>query len=453
MTRDVVVRVGPSDLNPTQRKFLLDESPYLLFSAGFGAGKTTVGGLKALQLATDNPGVPGLIVGRSWTSLKSTVLRSMRRILGRNMPKITDPTGERYLDLGGGSHVFLRTAQNPDLLDGLDVGWLYADEIRHYRKEAYDIMIGRVRIKCPFPQRAFTSTPSMGWMADEFNTGKKNRKVLFAGTKENLHNLDPDYLEELRRSYSPRLQRAVLDGRFTILEGAVYDDFDPETGDWVVDWYPTADDLRNKQVDLAVDPGYRKSAWLFIIERKPGEWVVFDQMMPNNASDIACVAAVNDKGYPIDEVWCDPAGDNTQSVAAADTIDALRHIVPRERGKRLIRSVTRFRSIAFGVDKTRTLIGGWQGSKIRIKFAKRLVEAETGEERGIYQDLQRYRYADIKDGRPLSDTPIKDGVSDHSNDALRYWAVGKWMTVPWLREKLKAFEGLDSTNGPGYKVY
>lgn len=441
-----------SALNDYQSEFLTSESPYLLFSGGFGAGKTTVGALKVLQLAQANPGVPGLIVAQSWTALKSTILRKLYSYFPPNhRPPIKDPQGERYIEICG-SPIFLRTAHNPALMDGLDVGWVYADEIRHYSKLAYDIMLGRVRVRCPLSQRAFTSTPAWGWMQEEWNSDKPNRKVIRASSTANAHNLSEGYVENLRLSYSKRMQRAVIDGVFTILEGAVFEDFDPnpKTSPWMLKKQPTRDDMWKGKVFLAVDPGYRRSAWVFIWERGPLDWVIFDQLMPENMSDLACVEKINGMEYPIDEIWVDPAGDQTQSMVALDTFSMLKKINTKGgRGKRSIRSITHFRNKEFGIDKLRVLLGDESGLPIRIRFTEYCAKKELRWRRGIVKDLGALRYPDFKDDKPVSDVPMKDGLTDHSTDALRYWAVGRWMTVPVLRRKDPVLAKLSAS---GYKV-
>ena len=63
------------------------------------------------------------------------------------------------------------------------------------------------------------------------------------------------------------------------------------------------------------------------------------------------------------------------------------------------------------------------------------IESERSKQRGIVKDLAALQYPEMKDGRPVHDVPLKDGVTDHSTDALRYWAVSRWLTVPQLRKR------------------
>jgi hypothetical protein len=363
--------------------------------------------------------------------------------------KIHDKTGETYMDWGG-APIFLRTAVAA-AIDGLDVGWGVGDELRYWPQDAYETFLGRVRVPCPLPQSAFTSTPTMGYMADEFNSGKKDRELITVPTLANAHNLAPDYVENLRLSYSRRLQKAVLEGFFTILEGAVYEALD-------VDIWNSAHCIeythsKRKRTYLAVDPG-RRSSWIFVQERAPLDWVVFDELILDDISDSGAVAKVNarakSQGYAIDEIWTDPAADATQSAFNLDTIAMLRGI--KTRGNAGIRYITGpYRSIAFGVDKMRTLFGDPEiGQPIRLRFARGLRTYEQNRQRGVVKDHLGYHYPDHKIGRPYAIDPVKDGITDHSCDALRYWGVGMWVSTN-LRALDKEMRE-EAQRNPGYKI-
>lgn len=457
-----MLEFNTSEFNPSQIKLLEDTSPFVLLCAGFGSGKTTIGIIKALQLKGANGALPGLIVAQTYGALWSNIVDPMLsifedRVPRKYRPKIKERGGSRpRIVFADGCKIYLGTAENPKGYDGLSVAWLWMDEGRHASREAWEIAIARVRlINAPLIQRVVTSTPAINWMDEEFNNNKPNRTLIQCGTAENAHNLPPDYIENLKLSYSPRMQRAVLNGEFSPLEGAVFDEFDPAPDSpWMTDFVPTRSFMDQHKVMLAVDPGFRKSAWLFIVQTGDMEWVVFDEIMPDGVSDMTCVRMVNERKYPIDEIWCDPAGDNTQSLDGLDTFAALREIEVRGSGPngaklRPIRSVTSFRSIAFGVDKLRVLLGGYEGLPIRVKFSRSLLAYEKTHKRGIVHDLAALSYPELRNGKPTTDIPLKDGVTDHSTDALRYWAVGMWMVEPKLRSRDKEIIAMQ---GPGYRI-
>lgn len=433
------------ELNIGQRALLQSAAREVLFAGGYGSGKTLALVLKALQLRQINAGVPGLVIAPNWRTMWSIFYRRLMMLLRRwwlpsELPKLVDKTGECFLDFGDGVPMYLRSAKNVDGYDGLDVGWATGDESRYWSRESYNVLQGRIRVPCKMPQLALASTPAMGWLSEEFDSGKLGRQLITASTRENERNLAPGFIENIKASYSRRKWKALIEGIFTILEGAVYEAFDgsPQSPS-IVDFTPTHEYLANHKTYLALDPGYRRSAWLWIVERDNLDWVVFDEMMPDGKSDQTCVTEVNRRGWPIDEVWADPAGASVQSFEGASTVMALRQIKRRQAqsGIRMLTGANR--QIVFGVDKTRVLLGDEEaGHPIRVRFARRLLAMEHGKQRGIIKDLGAYRYPETKDGRPLSEEPLKDGITDHAClvGTTRVWVDGAGF------EKLENLDGL-----------
>lgn len=435
-----------SAFNPGQWALLRNAMPYALLAGGVGSGKTTGLCAKMLQLRELNWGYPGLLVAPNRPLLKAVTLREFLRIYrltypDKPRPKVRDPSGDHYIEFfDGGEPIFLRGAHNPGSIEGFSVGYGGGDEVRWWAHEAYRNFIARIRLKAaPYPQAVFASTPSLGWLADEFNTGKERRNIIVAPTRENLAHLRDGYIDDLKASYSPRVARAILDGEFIALEGVVYDAFDPRPGmGWAIEWEPTPEHFQNSKVYLAVDPGWRRSAWLFIMERRPMEWVAFDQLALENTSDMTAVQIVNQRKYPIDEIWVDPAAGATQSVTGMDTLHALRHIRGRMANQKIVRTIAgsvMLRHIPWGVDKLRILLGGYQGFPTRLRFTRRLIEDERALPFGVIRSLTNYSYPEIKDGRAVTDIPVKDGLNDHFSDAARYFAIGRTITTPELRKR------------------
>jgi hypothetical protein len=449
------VRLAGSQLNPAQWYGLHCYDPYLLFSGGVGSGKTTFLAMKMLDLRSKNPKAPGLVVAPSWSMMKAVTLRALNKMLWRvygKEPKLKDPSGERYLDFGKGPPVFLRTATNPGSIEGIDVGWLLGDELRWWPWKSYENAIARVRVPCALPQACFATTPEIGKMSDEFNSGKDGRRLIRVPTIENIRNLRPGYVDDLSLSYSPRMRDAILYGMFVLLEGAVYENLTADIwnqGHNVIDYDPDANLWRKTY--LIFDPGYQKSSWAWVHELTPTSWVIFDQFQVENTSDAACVDIVNARGWPIDEIWCDPAADNTQSALDLDTLDIAQSIIFRGEMEPTIRyPMPPFNRIRFGVDKVRTMLGDEAlGLPPRLFFANRLRDVEEGQKRGVVKCHQNYRYYPEKYGQAVRGDPWKDGVNDHCCDMVRYFSVGMWLTSP-LRSIDRSIEKM-AKSGAGYR--
>ncbi len=442
------------DWGPSQWRWLISRAPYSLLHGGFGSGKSTVGIAKILLLKAENGALPGLVIAQTFGALFANIVDPMLELLDAMLPPELRPRlvgrngGRPMLIWPDGCKIHLRSAEKPGGYDGLTVAWLYGDETRHWRRKAYDIAISRVRIRgAPLGQRCFTSTPDMVWMRDEWH--KPGRERIRCPTRENEKNLPPEYIPELRMSYSVRLQKVLLEGIFAVLEGAVYEQLDPDI--WESPHITDFEPKRNQpfKTCLAVDPGYRRSAWLWIAEVKPLEWVVFDELMPENQSDKLSVQQVNARGWPIDEVWTDPAADATQSAFNLDTIAMLQDVKARNQAP-ICYIADPLRSVEYGVDKVRTLFGAADptlGQPIRLRFARRLREIEDRMERGIVRDALAYRYPEDKDNAALKTAPLKDGKTDHANDALRYWAVGMWLRTPLRNIDRRLMEQLGNRAG------
>lgn len=438
-----MIQIRPSQISRSQRAFLEADDWAVLMCGGFGSGKTTGLILKILQLVGRNPGVPGLIIGATFGALGANLVSELERICRLTLPEELRPRINRgsspAIHFSNGAIAHLRSAENVKGYDGLSVGWLAGDEIRHWTKRAYDVAIARVRVKsAPFSQRAFASTPAMHWMADEFDAGKAHRRTIMAPTAENAANLEAQYIDNLRLSYSRRMQRAVIDGEFTVLEGAVYESVDLAQGSPWMTSENISRSLRSNRVVVGFDPGYRRSALVYAIEKSPTDWVVFDEIMLDNTSAAGVVNAMNSRRLdgepiPVDELWVDPAADSTDEAVGTDVLEVLRAFKYRS-GPGALRMLSGyFRGIEFGVEKTRVMLGDpASGIPIRIKFHERLRELERGRERGILRDLQAYSYP-ADQGRAMRSHPHKDGKTDHANDALRYLAVGKYITSPLRR--------------------
>ena len=167
-------------------------------------------------------------------------------------------------------------------------------------------------------------------------------------------------------------------------------------------------------------------------------WVVFEQMHPDNLPVNDCVARVNAlcaaRRWSIVVVGCDPSADAHDQIDGTTILMALQQVKFRAR-PRIGRPSDRYRSIPWGVEKVRVMLGNANaGLPHRLMFARNLVAGEQGKPRGIVKALTSYAYPEVKQGRPVSDLPVKDGVYDHAVDALRYWCVGRWLQEPALRK-------------------
>ncbi|MBL7190380.1 hypothetical protein ISS30_01700 [bacterium] len=216
---------------------------------------------------------------------------------------------------------------------------------------------------------------------------------------------------EARKGLSETEWRREYEISFEGSSDLVYPEF---TGNNVLDapvsWLP------GQPVFRAADFGYRHPFILWIMEREDGSLIVFDEWAGEDATVEQMMSAVHniDSKHGLSEsrvvfTACDPAG------AAVDS----QGISPVERMKRAGFKI-RYRPsrILTGVEIVKSLLRDANGEcKLFISPTLKILP----------RDFRRYRW------RPDSSEPEKDGICDHSLDALRYFAVN-YMYAP--RERI-----------------
>ena len=218
---------NPSQPNPSQRKFhqQANKFGYVLFSGGVGSGKTTAGAFEANRLLWENEGRAGYLVAHDWNTLENVVLPAFLEFLPDWCIEDFNMRSKRIKCIGNRT-IYLGSAKNPSSLDSKNVTWGWGDEPRYWPEKSWQKWIARKRIPGARSTYVLSSTPSMGWLFDEFCTGKPNREIIYCHTKENQRNLGDQYLTDLESAYDRRLFDTYVGGQFKHLSGGVFEGFD-----------------------------------------------------------------------------------------------------------------------------------------------------------------------------------------------------------------------------------
>jgi hypothetical protein len=182
----------------------------------------------------------------------------------------------------------------------------------------------------------------------------------------------------------------------------VYSEFSPQLHLLPYDYKP------NPELDTfrAIDFGYRNPAVLWIQREVNGDYIVFDEWIENNRTTEQLYQAILqiDTFHGLSESsirWtaCDPSGDAAQD-SGFSPVALLRY-----RGMKIRYRTSR---IATGIELVKAkLMDVTRQSRLKISpRCKRLIA-----------DFQRYQWS------ARGEEPVKDGISDHSMDALRYFFV------------------------------
>lgn len=182
----------------------------------------------------------------------------------------------------------------------------------------------------------------------------------------------------------------------------VYSEFDPQRhilgDDWLV--------RRDWEIYRSVDFGFHHPFVLWLQLTPEGEVIVFDEWSESDHTTDDMLRAIRnvDLAHGISEsdvTWtaCDPAG-----AAAQDAGISPANVMQRAGIKLRYRSSR----ISPGVERVKSALSDAAG-RVGLRISPRC--------RNLIADLRRYRWA------TGGDEPLKDGLCDHSLDALRYFFV------------------------------
>ena len=225
---------------------------------------------------------------------------------------------------------------------------------------------------------------------------------------------DDEDLVEARRTLSKDIYKQEFGAEFTALAGRVYDEFDRDldVGNFPFD--------PNLPVLLSIDFGYRMPAALFFQTYKKGQKLdwhinIIDEIVHRKDLKVSQFAKlIMDKKYGIVRAMGDPAGYQMQSSVGMGEAELFRQATGLHVFS--LRDKTS-RSIASGISHVRNFICNVNGDR-RLHINKKCVN--------VINDIESYRYIDQKEGTDLKEIPMKDGLHDHSMDALRYFFVNQF---------------------------
>lgn len=417
------MRVRVPRLLPHQLAFVQDHARLAYAQGGVGSGKTMGGACRALDRHITMRG-DGMIVAPSWPLLHRITLRTYLSLLPRSILR-RHSIKERYIELRNGHRCYYGSTDKPETLEGSNLAWAWLDEARHMRRSAYDIMLARMRVGTN-PELFVTSTPSRGWLYDEFGEPHEGRTVVRFRTADNPYN-PPDYLDVLRRSLSPRLYQQYVEGEFVLAHGAVFREYDQRRHVQPGLYDPTA------SVCVTHDPGYRRSASLFFqhlpyCQRHGAIHCihVLAEVIGEETATVWLLQRWQDlivrNHWSIEQVYVDPAANSRQIALGTSDVDVI-----ESAGYRVVWTTDPYlRSITTGIESIRSKLQPVTGPP-SLYFDASLLPAKTSldddHQYGILRAMSDSEYPQHKDGHPVSDQPIKDGKIDHARDALRYAVI------------------------------
>ena len=426
---DLVLDLGPV-FRPYRKQveFLTSRAWNRYFLAGRGAGKSWSLTLDALVQALVNPGCPGALLGRTTKEVARKLLPQLRahldalaRHTGVNWVKHWD-SGGQTIHLVNGSSIYWSGYERVDKLRGENLAWVVADEICWSETDeitVYETLISTIRVPCPRPGFSIGSSPNglrgvTALFRDRQIAGDPEWQVFRATSYDNPH-LGRHVIETWRAAMSKRRYEQEVLALALRPMSAVYHEFSAQRH--VVPWsarhHPEARWL------FAVDWGLNRAIALAIQVLPDGRWVVVDELVRKPES----------RGHFRSDLraWiASKCGDQAPFLISADRAVPeenawLRAVYGPQRTQVLALSSKHDQYVRNGIALVQDMLAPVVGEP-RLLFASSLSMGSDGEVAGILPAMLGYRYKVDQNG-VATDEPLKDNVTDHAVDALRYIVV------------------------------
>jgi PBSX family phage terminase large subunit len=377
-------RVAELRLFPRQARFVQSLAQQPAYIGGIGSGKSYAGAAKVLtKIAT--PGV-GTIYAPTYAMLRDATRRSLIDLLTQlGVEHRLHRSENRITIISTGHEILCRSLDNPDGLRGPNLSWAWVDEAAFIPREAWQIVLGRVRVGDK-AQAWITSTPKgRNWLWEMWErdaTGNEldpYRPLFRVRTSENPE-LPDGFVDSL--GYSGAFAEQELLGEFVAFEGLVYKAFRRST-------HVAQQDVEHWRAIVAADIGTRNPTAILSLYQAGDERIHLARetyrrgMASSEIVAAICEAADSCKA---EAIVLDPS-------AAGIIADLQRAGYPAVRGDN---------AIADGIARVTDALE--HGLTIDPGCVATISEMES------------YRYPE--GSRSGSENPIKD--SDHALDALRY---------------------------------
>ena len=198
-----------------QSEFLECQTKFALLLAGIGAGKSWAGCHFVInKLQTESSKVKGFIGANTYGQLTRATLSGLFLELNDLGIPFSYNQNRGILSIFG-REIICGTMENYNAHRGIEIGWFWLDESRDMKKEAIQMLMGRLRDKNANKlEGRFTSSPNgFDWQHEYFYGELKTDEfqVIEARTRDNSF-LPVGYEESLRANYDSKLALQELDG-------------------------------------------------------------------------------------------------------------------------------------------------------------------------------------------------------------------------------------------------
>lgn len=166
-------------------------------------------------------GSTGMVVAPTYAMLRDSTVATFLELTRTGGVLRSFNKSDNQAQLVNGTNILFRSADEPDRLRGVNLGWFVLDEGALCTQETWLILLARLR---EAPGRAWVCTTPRGfdWLYETFvKTGGADYAVIRSSTRDNIF-LPGSFIERLQSQYTHQWQQQEIEGEFCELEGTLF---------------------------------------------------------------------------------------------------------------------------------------------------------------------------------------------------------------------------------------
>lgn len=206
---------------PWASQFHSDNWQWACLTGGLGSGKTTCAIMELLQCALENPGATYLIARKTLPSLRDTTMKSFFAIVPHGLIKDYNKALNKVTIINDTDFIF-RPLDDKEKLKSLEIAGFFVDEANEIDKDTYDTLKSRVRqrVKGKPPSRyrgiiSLNPVEEDHWIPQTFLFAPQSgHKHYQSTTLDNMTNLPPGYIAQLKATYTEDMQQRMIYGLY-----------------------------------------------------------------------------------------------------------------------------------------------------------------------------------------------------------------------------------------------